>query len=308
MAKEIFEIDPNMLKEHNKASALIPGMSEKEWGDFFENVMQVGIRQPLDINTSYEVLDGRHRLKAAKKLGLNTVKVVQHDLTPDEEMKFVRDTAIERRNLTEVQRTNIVLEAEELIKTLYEKGKEQKTGRPTKNEKFSYADENIKKPHNSVKKIADIAGVSHPYVSRVKKLKKENPEGFKEVLNGEKGVWTAYNNLPSVKENKGKFKRKNDNVSDGYERGDTDVVGERLPKPKQLNQKPPELPKEEIEKQRMEAKVKTLHRHLSELEGFINRNENVTEVFEKALEHDRDSFRKFIKPLEQTIKLLNVEE
>ncbi|HSH25131.1 MAG TPA: hypothetical protein VLA13_06300, partial [Massilibacterium sp.] len=175
------------------------------------------------------------------------------------------------------------------------------------NEKFSYADENIKKPHNSVKKIADIAGVSHPYVSRVKKLKKENPEGFKEVLNGEKGVWTAYNNLPSVKENKGKFKRKNDNVSDGYERGDTDVKKEELPsvvKKRMKKQANPDLSESEIKQQMFKANVSTFFRHLSELEGFVGRVENLQEVVSESVKQDEASINDYANALKKIITLL----
>lgn len=304
---EIIKVSPTKLKEHEKASALIPEMSDKEWDDFFENVQQVGIRQPLDINTKYEVLDGRHRLKAAKRLGLNKIEVRQHDLTEDEEMKFVRDTAIERRSLTPEQKLNIILNTEDLIKDIYEKGKKakiegSKKGASITNKTALGSIEPKAKKSDSNTKIGEMAGLSKSQVVRAKKIKRENPDLYKEVVEGKKAISTAYNELPTVKTdhlNKKKLERSDANVKQEIEF--------EKPNPKQFNQKPPELTKEEIESEMFDANVSTFFRHLQEIEGFIGRTDKFEEVVAEAVKRDSASMHDYRVALEKIINLLKTE-
>ena len=84
-----------------------------------------GQHTPIHINWDNTVLDGRHRVKALKKLNINTVKAIRENLEKDEALKFVRDTAVERRNLTANQRLDIVLNAKDLIGDIQERAKEK---------------------------------------------------------------------------------------------------------------------------------------------------------------------------------------
>ena len=85
-----------------------------------------GQHTPIHINWDNTVLDGRHRIKALKELNINTVKAIRENLEKDEALKFVRDTAVERRNLTTNQRLNIVLNARDLIGDIQERAREQR--------------------------------------------------------------------------------------------------------------------------------------------------------------------------------------
>ncbi|MFJ7954517.1 hypothetical protein ACIQZG_23740 [Lysinibacillus sp. NPDC096418] len=153
-------------------------------------------------NKDTRVEDGRHRLRAAIKLGIEQVEVQQHDLTEDEEMKFVRDTAIERRNLTPAQRMHIVLSTEELVSSIYEEGMKAKIdgakngGIIKNNSAFTSTVTKVQPPHNSSRKLAEIAGVSSSTIKRMKRIKKEEPELYRKVVEGSKSVATAYNELP----------------------------------------------------------------------------------------------------------------
>lgn len=297
MAKEIFEIDPNMLKEHKKASALIPGMSEKEWGDFFENVMQVGIRQPLDINTSYEVLDGRHRLKAARKLGLNTVKVIQHDLTPDEEMKFVRDTAIERRNLSAAQRLDIVFNAEELIKAIYEEGRENQGKR---NDLTSVSGETKVKSKTSDTKIAELADSSRPTVARFKRIKREDPRLYKDVVDGKKTISGAYRELPPKKDPGAETKLKQK-----IERGDNDVKREnKTSKNSNLTTfKNEKIDEEERKELILSSESLSLKESLNQLILLVNEIDDLEKVIE--LDFEPGFYRNAEEILNKVINVIN---
>lgn len=86
------------------------------------------------------------------------------------EIKFVRDTAIERRSLTPAQRMHIVLSTEDLVNGIYEEGKKNKReamkkaheNNPNhKSDSLASAETKLPNPpHNSSKKLAEIAGVS----------------------------------------------------------------------------------------------------------------------------------------------------
>lgn len=296
---QVVNIEVSKLSILPKAEELIPVMNDLEWKDFKESVKKDGVKVPIHINQDNQVLDGRHRLQACKELGIKTIHAIKSEYTEEQSLEFVRDTAIERRNLTKEQKLNIILETEELVKSIYEEGKKKKTGRPKKEEKFSSFDENInKKPHNSIKEIAEMAGTSAIQVSRAKKLKKEDPQLYKDVVDGKKTIYTAYYELPTVKKDHLKKSKKQEK---SIERGDTDV---KPSKPKQFNQQPPTLTKEEVEKEMRGANITTLFNHCNELAGFVIRHEDFEDIVNEAMEKDSASFKDFIDPLEKTLKII----
>src|SRR5699024_12682106 len=101
-------------------------MTEKEREDFLKNVEEFGIRKPLDVTKDYKILDGRHRAKAAKKLGIETVEVTIHDLTEQEIIRWGRDISIEQKKLSPGQKHKIFTDAEEVMKNHDEEGKKKK--------------------------------------------------------------------------------------------------------------------------------------------------------------------------------------
>jgi len=294
---QINNVPVRKLSEHKKASKLIPMMTGKEWDDFLESVKKEGVRKPLDINEKYEVLDGRHRLKAAKELEIETLQVINHTFTDDEEIKFIRDTAIERRNLTVEQKLHIVFETEELIKSIYEEGnkKMESTLKKGKESPLSSKEASGNRPHNSDTKIAELTDSSRPQVARLKRIKHENPDLYKEVVDGDKKISTAYKELPKKKDPGGETKSKQK-----LERGDIDVkeipsvVEKRMRK-----QAPAELSKEELDKQWVNARVQTLGTYLMQMGNFVNEIENFDEVVEEAFQTEESFFENSIRVLEE---------
>lgn len=287
---QIQVVDVERLSEHLKASALIPEMTETEWKDFFKSVEDNGIRQPIDANTEYQVLDGRHRLRAAKKLGIKKIEVRFHELTEEEQMKFVRDTAIERRSLTTAQRIHIVLSTEELVNSIYEEGREnkrvaiKKAHQNNPNHKvdsfYPTGPKQSKDTHNSNVKLAEIANVSKNQIVRIKKIKREDPELYEQVLKGEKTISGAYLELPTtVDKHQGKYKPVcNDDKNN--------------------------VSKEEINKQMFNANVSTFVMHLEQILGFVQRVENVTQIIKEA--SNKLDKKQCASELEKISKLLRV--
>lgn len=190
------------LKSNDTISDLVPEMTEKEYLDLKTSVEESGLRHPIDINKDYTILDGRHRVRVYEALGYENIEVVVHDLSESEAIKFVVDTAVNRRNLTEAQRLNIVLNSEDVITEIVERSKMNQGKR---NDLTSGSVEpKVQNTTNTNTEIGKLAGVSKSTVVRAKKVKKENPEGYKKVVKGDSSWSKEYDNLPSVKNNKPK--------------------------------------------------------------------------------------------------------
>lgn len=59
-------------------------------------------------------------------------------------------------------------------------------------------DEPVGKTGRTDQKLADIAGVGKMTVTRMKKVKRESPELYEQVVKGEKTISGAYNELPTT--------------------------------------------------------------------------------------------------------------
>lgn len=237
--KEIENIEISKLKFDEDINQLVPEMTEEEFSDLVKSIDEEGQRTPIHINNDNTVLDGRHRVRALKELNINEVSAIKEDMQKAEALKFVRDTAVKRRNLSANQKLNIVLNAKDLIGDIQERARERQLSTLKQNKPFSSAEPNgevkndvrfsssepslsktdnnekdkpavaeqTKTNQNSTpvhenKEIADLAGVSTSTVMRAKKVKAEAPEVYEEVIKNNGGWDKAYRELDSVKKKK----------------------------------------------------------------------------------------------------------
>jgi ParB-like chromosome segregation protein Spo0J len=101
------------LSPHPLALSLIPEMAEVEYLALVESIRKSGIRVPLDViekDDRYLVIDGVHRLRAARELGLKKVPVNVVVLTEQEIESHIISVQNARRNLTPAQKAVLVLE------------------------------------------------------------------------------------------------------------------------------------------------------------------------------------------------------
>ena len=212
------EIKISELKTDETISNLIPEMTEEEYLSLKTSIEEKGLRHEIDINHDNTILDGRHRVRVFKFMGKNTIPFKRHNLSRSEAIEFVRDTAVERRNLSDAQRRAVVLNSDELVSEIRERARENQGKR---NDLTSGSiDPQVKtKPDaipktNTSKELAKLSKSSEAQVRRHAKLRRENPEGAARHERGESTLWKEYNALPSVKENKEKKQKKEvvDNV------------------------------------------------------------------------------------------------
>jgi 16S rRNA G966 N2-methylase RsmD len=92
------------LREH-PLSSVIPRMRADEWRFFLEDVRERGILEPLHLAPDGKtVLDGRHRLEAAREVKIDIVPTVIVDLQGRSELEYMLRAAILRRHLSDDQR------------------------------------------------------------------------------------------------------------------------------------------------------------------------------------------------------------
>lgn len=199
MMVENFKV--NELKENPKYSALVPEMSAIEWQEFIENVKKFGIRQPITINKDLTILDGRHRVRACKELGIQKIAAIVNEMDEQQAIEYVRDTAIERRTLSVEQRLDIIFKCEDLMKNLENDAQLRMKANLKKGNKEAASPEGTGVTSGGKRAsevIGDMVGASYRTVDRLKKVRKESPELYEDVIKGDKAISTAYRELPTT--------------------------------------------------------------------------------------------------------------
>ncbi|PTF20468.1 hypothetical protein BUY42_00365 [Staphylococcus devriesei] len=300
-------VDINKLKFDADINQLVPEMTEKEFDDLVTNIEMQGQHTPIHINWDNTILDGRNRINALKKLNINEVKAIRENLEKDEALKFVRDTAVERRNLTANQRLNIVLNAKDLIGDIQERAKEKRRKALKKANKtnpnhtsngFSSAEPKPSKeeihtieetpktnqfdtPVHENKELAELAGVSKSTVMRAKKVKREDPETYEKVIKENSGWNKAYNELPSVKNKEYQKNLKNKRI---------EVESE--------------VSNEELE---LLAQSQTLIKRFQDLALCTKNSSDIEKVINKALKTDFEDIKEAYFKVERLFSLIGLK-
>lgn len=298
--KKIEVVDVNKLKFDADINQLVPEMTEKEFDDLVTNIEMQGQHTPIHINWDNTILDGRNRVKALKKLNINEVKAIRENFKKDEALKFVRDTAVERRNLTPNQKLNVVLNAKDLINDIQERAREKQLSNLKQNKPLGSAEPNgeqkskrkntstiIEKPKKESapiqenNEIAKLAGVSKSTVVRAKKVKREDPETYEKVIKENSGWNKAYNELPSVKNKEYQKNLKNKRV---------EVESE--------------VSNEELE---LLAQSQTLIKRFQDLALCTNKSNDIEKVINKALNTDYEDIKEAYFKLEKLFSLIGLK-
>src|SRR5690625_474230 len=106
---EVVEVATSQLTEHSKQAEYSPPMNKKKWAEFVANIKDNGIRQPLTVTKGFRVIDGKHRLKAAKELGIESVRVIIEDIDESSIPSYITDTKLQRDDLKRGQKAALVI-------------------------------------------------------------------------------------------------------------------------------------------------------------------------------------------------------
>ena len=145
---------------------LLPPLTDEEFAMLEKSILKEGIRENLLTWNGY-IVDGHNRYEIAKyhKLDFQVTEMTFED--KQEVIQWMLNNQLGRRNLPKEKRVDIILQADELIKSLYEKGRElanegRDTGRLNRwsGNKDGCGSTDPKPTHNTNEEIAKLANTS----------------------------------------------------------------------------------------------------------------------------------------------------
>jgi len=165
------------LREHPLAS-LVPEMSSDEYQALLADIAAHGVEQPLEITKSGLVLDGRHRLRAARELAHAHVPV--RLVAPVDEEEYIVRAAITRRHLSIGQRAAVVVALQQ-----FQHERALASARQRANLKHHVEVTSLSPRRGRTRELAArIAGVSAGTIQTVLRVRAADPELFEQIKRG----------------------------------------------------------------------------------------------------------------------------
>lgn len=190
-------------------TGIIIPTSENDYNSLKADIAKNNIRQPLHV-CKRTVLAGNTRLRVARDLGLPFVPCLNLpvDMSALDQKEYAISDNLSRRHLTIAQKADLALQLSEIEK---EKARKRQLATLKQNavsavtSKANGTDENPLNPDTSLfgvteeekkgealKIAAERAGVSYSTAYKAKKIHAENPELYKEVVDGHRSIDEGY--------------------------------------------------------------------------------------------------------------------
>ena len=176
----------SQLLIHKEYDTLVPTLPDEEFNTLRESIKENGLWMPIIINEENIILDGHHRYRICKDLGITIKTALRKFDTKADEMIFVGECNLKRRQLTLLQRIDLVMKLEPYYA---DKAKQnmQEGGRVG----------NIAHPLNRVRDVlgkkASVSG--RTYEKGTKVLEKATTEDIAKINNGEKTITKVYREI-----------------------------------------------------------------------------------------------------------------
>ena len=103
------------IKINPEYEQIVQSLSEKDYLNLENSIVEDGLIYPLIINQNKTILDGHHRIKICKKHSIFEAEAIEKVLTDDlEEKEFVISCNLNRRHLNNAQKAELGLEIEKI--------------------------------------------------------------------------------------------------------------------------------------------------------------------------------------------------
>jgi len=171
------------LRVNPEYEKLLPKMSDEEFEELKASIQTEGQHYPIVANENLEVLDGHHRFKACKELGIEPDFEVRKFEDKLLEKKFVIEANLRRRHLNKFQLVELGVPLLEIEKALAKK-RQAAGGKIGRNIQLGLAPDDAK-PVSKSKATAGVAkkvGVSTRTFERGKKILEKASEDNKQKL------------------------------------------------------------------------------------------------------------------------------
>ena len=180
--KEIIYLDPKNLSVHRSLDKLPALASDSpEFISIVTSVQEIGIQEPLKIVLNAEsddtgiIIDGRHRWRAAKRLGLTAVPCIVIQYQDSKQVALASLTC--RRHYTKAQLVYVCID---LMEDAFVEASERMfsgTGNPANS---------VRRVEKGLEMWADELGVSRRYLEQVRELRKLFEDKAKRDLRSDK--------------------------------------------------------------------------------------------------------------------------
>lgn len=174
------------LKIH-PAAELFPLMTDEELDELAQSIQEHGLREPVVFWNVGELLDGRNRVLACERVGIEPPFIYFDGNDP---WVYVADLNIHRRHLTVGQKAAI---AAEMAEGMAEEARDNQLAALRQGTESPSA--SIDARGKSAARAAATVGVSTKSVERAQQLKREDPEAFEEVRRGKRSLNSAVRSL-----------------------------------------------------------------------------------------------------------------
>jgi 16S rRNA G966 N2-methylase RsmD len=148
-------------------AGLVPGLSPLEYQSLKRSIKENGQHVPIIVNSKNIILDGHHRFKICKELGIKPKIIIHKFETEDklQEQLFVINCNLERRQLNRFQKVELQLKVKPIIQKIAKR-----------NESLGGKGVRIKTPLGRVNfELGRDIGVSHDTIHKVETLLKKAP-------------------------------------------------------------------------------------------------------------------------------------
>ncbi len=185
---EVIEVSTNQITEHSKQAEYSPPMAKKKWREFVASIAKEGILQPIVVTKGFRVIDGKHRLKAAKELGIENVRVIIEDISEDTIPTYITETKLNRDDLKSGQKAALV------IRLFYEEERQKAEGRSGKrNDLVPNLEQGVEGRTNEI--LAKKAGIGKSSMAYLIAVHKSRPDLFELVFEGSYSINKAYTQM-----------------------------------------------------------------------------------------------------------------
>jgi len=177
--------------------SLIPPLSETEFESLKTSIKDSGLFVPVIVNKDNVILDGHHRFRACKELGIPLQFTTKNFEDLLHEKEFVIEVNLKRRHINEFQKAELGYILEDIQGALAQarmKATQFKPGgKPPKKRIPSVEGD---RSYGASEQIAKRVGISHATYERSKKIIKQGSEQQKiQLRRGEVGVRKVYGQL-----------------------------------------------------------------------------------------------------------------
>ena len=187
MEKQVYE-----LKIDSDLHDLIPPLTEEEYRMLEDSIVRDGCDTPLTVWNGI-IVDGHNRYEICMKHQIPFAIEKKEFADKEAAMFWMLEHQLARRNLNLYQRGELVLQFEPMLKA---QAKKNQGARNDLDPNFRQNSAESSSTGYSSKKMAEMAGVSHDTIKRVKKIKANADEDTKRRLrSGELSIHRAYNDI-----------------------------------------------------------------------------------------------------------------